>query len=372
MKSILIHLPFFDDQDKLSLNKALDSTFVSGDGPECRIFEKNLASYLDVKSTLFTNSATTALETIIRALNLPKGSEVIVPDFTFTSTALAPLYNDLKIVLADVDPTNGLVTTETIKKVITPKTKLVIPVDYAGNSPAIDDIMELCAPLDIFVLQDCAQSIGTSYKSKKTGTIADAAVYSFHGTKNMTTGEGGAIICKSDELFEICRLIRDKGTNKHSFLTDNKTKGYYEYQSIGNSYVQSNLNAALGISQLEKLDWMNNRRKEIANKYNLAFESLPIEKINVNNNIDIYNWHLYGILVDDKYKLMEYLVENGINANVHYTPMHKNYFYQDLGIGKDFNGSLSFFKRLLRLPIYPSLSDKDVDFIIAKIKEYYV
>jgi dTDP-4-amino-4,6-dideoxygalactose transaminase len=371
MDKILIHKPYFDDDDRESILHSINTTFVSGDGPDCRMFEKHLCDYTAAKFGLFTNSATTALETIIRALDLPKDSDVIVPAFTFTSTALAPLYNNLNVKFCDVDPESGNITIESLKPYITEKTSCVIPVDYAGVPVDIDPILDFCNQMGIAVIQDCAQSIGSFYKNSHTGIKADAAVFSFHGTKNMTTGEGGAIITNNEKLFEKCKLIRDKGTNKYSFLTDNKTKGYYEYQVLGNSYVQSNINACLGISQLKKLDLMNEKRERIAIQYDLLFDQLGIKRIPKGNHTTKYNHHLYGILIDERFELMEYLINLGINSNVHYTPMYQNSLYSNFGSEFDFPGSYSFYKKLLRIPIYPSLSEKEINYITTGILNYY-
>lgn len=372
MHKILIHKPFFDENDKKAVLGAIESTFVSGDGPQCREFEADISEYTGIQYSLFTNSATTALEAVIRAWDFSTDDEVIVPAFTFTSTALAPLYNNLKVVFCDVEESTGLMTLDLLKEVVTEKTKCVIPVDYAGCPVDMEPIQKFCKERGIKLVQDCAQSIGTFYRNKHTGYYADAAVFSFHGTKNLTTGEGGAIVTNDRELFERTKLIRDKGTNKYSFLSDNKTKGYYEYQVLGNSYVQSNINAMLGITQLRKLDWMNQRRLDIAKKYDEMFEELGVPVLKPSLNTSKYNQHLYGILEDRRFELLDFLTDNGINANVHYTPMHFNELYAGYGDKNDFPGAVKFYERLLRIPIYPSLTDTEVKYIIEKIKEFYV
>jgi perosamine synthetase len=372
MHNILIHKPFFDEEDKKAVLGAIESTFVSGDGPQCREFEADLSKYTGFKHCLFTNSATTALEAVLRAWNFSPEDEVVVPAFTFTSTALAPLYNNLKVVFCDVDENTGLMTLELLKEVITKKTKCVIPVDYAGCPVDMEPIQKYCNERDIKVVQDCAQSIGTFYKQRHTGFFADAAVFSFHGTKNLTTGEGGAIVTNDDDLFNVAKLIRDKGTNKYSFLSDNQTKGYYEYQVLGNSYVQSNINAMLGITQLKKLDWMNERRSQIAVRYDKIFDQVGVKLLKPSSNTTRYNHHLYGILEVRRFELLDFLTDRGINANVHYTPMHFNELYADFGDKYSFPGAVKFYERLLRIPIYPSLTDVEVDYIIENIKEFYV
>jgi perosamine synthetase len=368
---ILIHKPYLDEEDFEAINSAARSTFVSGDGPKCREFEDKLADYLGIKHVLFVNSATSALELAFRAKDFKPGSEVIVPNFTYTSTALGALYNNLKIKLVDVDPQNGNIDINLIEDAITEKTVAIAPVDYAGNSADMDPINKIAYKYGLYVVQDTAQSIGATYNGKKTGTFADASTFSFHGTKNLTTGEGGAFVTNNDELAERVKILREKGTNKYSFLTDNKTRGYYEYVDIGNSYVQSNILGALGISQLRKLDWMNNERRKISDFYRSELSDIKtIQLINPTLNSQPNN-HLFGILVPPlhKYWILDALRAEGVMANVHYTPLHRNQFYKKLGSDEDFPNSMRFFNRLLRLPIYPSLTDYEKVNIVKAIKK---
>lgn len=370
---VLIHIPYLDEEDFSAVNLAIRSTFVSGDGPQCRQFEKMLADYLGVRHALFVNSATTALELAFRVKKFKSGSEVIVPDFTYTSTALGPLYNNLKIVLADVCPNNGSIDVTKIGRLITKRTVAIAPVDYAGIPADMDAINELADKYNLYVVHDTAQSIGSVYKGRKTGSLADLSTFSFHGTKNLTTGEGGAITTDNDDIAARIRILREKGTDKYSFLTDNKTRGYYEYIDIGNSYVQSNILGALGISQLQKIEWMNARRREIAQTY-----INELDNIKGLNFLDIpdssqTNWHLFGILVPpkEKYWIMDSLRAEGIMSNVHYTPLHRNRFYKHLGKDKDFPGAMLFFKRLLKLPIYPSMTTEQVEKVVKAVRKIF-
>ena len=360
---VLIHKPFLDEDDFKAVDRAIRSTFVSGDGPDCREFEKMLSDYLGAKHVLFVNSATSALELAFRVKDFKPGSEVIVPDFTYTSTALGALYNNLKVVLADVYPDNGSIDVSKIEKLITSGTVAIAPVDYAGIPADIDGVNDIARRHNLYVVHDTAQSIGSFYKGRKTGTLADISTFSFHGTKNLTTGEGGAVVTDNDEIAARIRVLREKGTDKHSFLTDNRTRGFYEYIDIGNSYVQSNILGALGVSQMKKIDWMNSRRKEIAQYY--------IDRLSGTKGLDYLritdesetNWHIFGILVsaEDKFWIMDALRAEGIMANIHYSPLHKNRFYNHLATDNEMPGSMEFFRRLLRLPLYPSLTDIDRD-----------
>ncbi|MEE4198448.1 MAG: DegT/DnrJ/EryC1/StrS family aminotransferase [Bacteroidales bacterium] len=370
---ILIHKPYLDEEDFAAVDQAVRSTFVSGDGPACRKFEEQLAEYLGVKHVLFVNSATSALELAFRVKNFPAGSEVIVPNFTYTSTAVAALYNYLKVVLADVFPDNGSLDVSKLESYITDKTVAIAPVDYGGIPAEMDEIMELAKKHGLYVVHDTAQSIGSNYKGKKTGNQGHVSTFSFHGTKNLTTGEGGALVTNDDTIAERVKILREKGTDKYSFLTDNKDRGYYEYVDIGNSYVQSNINGALGVAQIKKLDWMNAERKKIAEYYKRELRGIDgIEFMRITKGSE-HNWHLFGILVppEDKYWIMDALRAEGIMTNVHYTPLHRNKFYQDLSTDEKMPGSMEFFGKLLRLPIYPSLIKEEQKKVVEAVLKIF-
>jgi perosamine synthetase len=371
--TVLIHLPFLEEDDFAIVDKTMRSTFLSGDGPECRLFEQEMANYLGVRHALYLNSATSALELAFRVKDFDPGSEVIVPDFTYTSTALGALYNNLAIRLVDVYADNGSIDVSKIEAAINAKTVAIAPVDYAGIPAEMDDINAIAKKHGLYVVHDTAQSIGSVYKGKKTGTLADVSTFSFHGTKNLTTGEGGALTTDDDTLAARVRILREKGTDKHSFLTDNITRGYYEYVDVGMSYVQSNVLGALGISQLRKLDLMNAKRHQIAKKYMQAFtEITEIDFLRITASSQ-HNWHLFGILVPpaEKYWIMDAIRAEGVIANVHYTPLHRNRYYAHLGNDADFPGAMTFFNRLLRLPIYPSLTEAQQDHVIQAVRKVF-
>ena len=370
---VIIHKPYLDEDDFTAVDETIRTTFVSGDGPKCREFEKNLAEYLGVKHVLFVNSATSAIELAFRVKDFKPGSEVIIPNFTYTSTALGPLYNNLKIRLADVYPDNGSIDISKIESLINEHTVAIAPVDYAGIPAKMDEINSIAKKYNLFVVHDTAQSIGSVYKGRKTGTLADVSTFSFHGTKNLTTGEGGTLVTDNEEIADRVKILREKGTDKFSFLTDNITRGYYEYVDIGMSYVQSNILGALGVTQLNKLDWMNKKRAEIALYYLENLENIPgLNFIRITEDAKT-NWHLFGILVprENKYWIMDALRAEGIMSNVHYTPLHRNKFYAHLGNDEELPGSIRFFNGLLRLPIYPSLTQQERQWVVEAVRKVF-
>jgi len=368
---VIIHKPYLDEEDFSAIDKAARSTFISGNGPQCMEFEKMLAEHLGMKHVLFTNSCTSALDLAFKAKNFPPGSEVIVPDFTYTSTALGPLLNNLNIKLVDVFADNGNINPEKIEALISERTVAIMPVDYAGNPADMDAINAIAKKYNLWVVQDSAQSIGAMYKGRKIGTLAEVTCFSFHGTKNITTGEGGALVTNDDELAEKAIYIREKGTDKQSFLIDNKTKGFYEYVTLGGSFVQSNILGALGISQLKKLDWVTNKRSKIAQFYIEGLKELPnIQFMRITEGAQT-NWHIFGILVppEHKYWIMDALRAEGVMANVHYTPLHRNKFYCGLANDDEMKGSMHFFSQLLRLPIYPSLTQEETEKVVEAARK---
>jgi dTDP-4-amino-4,6-dideoxygalactose transaminase len=355
---IVIHKPFLDETDFEYVNRAVRSTCVSGDGPDCREFERDLADYLGVKHVLFVNSATAALELAFRVKKFRSDSEVIVPDFTYTSTALGALYNNLKIKLVDVYSDNGSIDVSKIENAINKNTVAITPVDYAGIPADMDAVNSIAKKYNLYVVHDTAQSIGSSYRGKMSGNLADVSTFSFHGTKNLTTGEGGAFVTNNDEIAESVKIMREKGTDKYTFITGNITRGFYDYVDIGNSYVQSNINGALGVSQLRKISEINAKRKGIAEFYISKLKGLPgIDFLRVTEG-SMTNWHIFGILVppQDKFWIMDSLRSEGIMANIHYNPLHCNKFYRHLAPDCDMPGAMKFYGSLLRLPLYPSLS----------------
>ncbi len=370
-----LYKPTIEADDIEAVTNAVASTFVSGDGPECRAFESELAAYIGVKHAFFTINCTAALDLAFMIKDFPAGGEVIVPNFTFTSTALAPILNNLIVKLVDVDPLSGNIDVNKIEEAITSKTIAICPIDYAGFPCDMDAINEIAKKHNLYVVQDSAQSIGAVYKGKKTGTLADVTCFSFHGTKNLIVGEGGAIVTNDDELAKRIIIMREKGTDKHTYLTDPLKKGYYEYVDKGNSYVQSNILGAMGRTQLKKLDRLNKRRKEIADKYLEAFRDIKEFDLRPEvKNIE-GNWHLFNILVakEDKSFLLEALDAEGIGVNIHYNPLHINSYYNRIcEFDQDkLKGSVEFFNRLIRIPIYPTLNDEQINLVIKAVKKVF-
>lgn len=371
MNIIPITKPSFNTQDENYLLDAFRSGFASGDGPECRLFEKEICNYLKVKHCFFTTSCTAALDLAFMVKKFPAGSKVLVPNFTFTSTALAPLLNNLQVVLVDVNPKNGNIDFNDAERKVTKDTVAISPVDYAGIPIEIEKMIAFAKKYSLYVVHDAAQSFGAEFKGKKIGTFADATCFSFHGTKNLVVGEGGALVTNNDKLAASILIARDKGTDKHTFIADPKKKGFYEYVAKGNSYVQSNFLAALGRSQLQKYPSFLQRRKQIAKRYTDAFSKCKLIKTPYVTKGAQSNWHLYYLLVPPawRFPLIEKVRGYGVTANIHYSPLHRNEYYKEAAYNalEKFPHTELFFERLVRLPMYPGLSDADVNQVISAV-----
>lgn len=368
--------PDFDQFDEQNLLQAFRSTFASGDGPDCRAFEKELGAYLGAKHVFFVSSCTAALDLAFMVKDFPAGSEVLVPNFTFTSTALAPILNNLRVVLVDVDPEDGNIDFDDAERKITKNTVAISPVDYAGNPVDIKQMRRLAKDHGLYVVHDAAQSFGAEYEGRKIGTLADTTCFSFHGTKNLVVGEGGALVTEDDELAQKILIARDKGTDKHLYLSDPNKRGYYEYVAKGNSYVQSNLLAAIGRGQLKKIDRLNGRREQIAETYKAAFKDLPGVKLPKITAGAKTNWHLFYMLVPPSIKkdLIESIRAGGVMANIHYSPLHMNRYYRMEEDPKNplFPNSMKYFDSLIRIPMYPTLTDAEVSRIVDVVRSSIV
>jgi dTDP-4-amino-4,6-dideoxygalactose transaminase len=247
-----------------------------------------------------------------------------------------------------------------------------VPVDYAGQPCAITRINEIADKHGLYVIQDAAQSCGSRFQGKLTGTQAKITCFSFHATKNLVTGEGGCMVTDDDAIAEKAYIIRDKGTDKHQFLTEARKIGYFEYQALGNSYVQSDILGALALSQLKKLEWMNQQRRAHAEYLNQGLAGIKGIELPYCPEDTQTNWHLYAIRVANN-KLLEFreaLNKEGVECNTHYNPLHINALYRSLGYQEeDFPEANRVYQTLLRLPMYPQLSRDDLDYIIAGVRK---
>lgn len=358
------------------LQQALNNRKISGDGPFTKLcstwFEENFAC----TKALLTTSCTHALEMAAILADIKPGDEVIMPSYTFVSTANAFVLRGAKIVFIDVRPDTMNMDEKLLEAAISDKTKAIVPVHYAGVACEMDTIMEIAARQGLFVIEDAAQGVMSKYKGKYLGTIGDMGCYSFHETKNYTCGEGGALIINNECFIERAEIIREKGTNRSKFHRGQVDK--YTWMDIGSSYLPSELNAAYLYAQLEMAEEINDKRLELWNQY---FEGL--KQLRDQGILELpyvpkecrHNGHIFYIKVKDieeRSRLIQHLYENGVNAVFHYIPLHSSPMGNKTGY---FNGIDRYTsrdsERLLRLPMYYVMGKDEINLVVDQINMFY-
>jgi dTDP-4-amino-4,6-dideoxygalactose transaminase len=355
--------------------KCYKNLHTSGNGPYSKKCLEFLNKSFGFKKSVLTTSCTDALEMTAILLNLKKEDEVIVPSFTFVSTANAFALRGAKIKFADCEDNFPNISYESIVNLITIKTKAIVVVHYAGFSCDISRIQKLCKEKKIVLIEDCAHAIGSKYKKKFLGTFGDFSTFSFHETKNISCGEGGLLVINNKKYFDRTDVILEKGTNRIKFFKKKISK--YEWVDIGSSFVLSEINAAILYTQLNKLNWIQKKRIDIVNHYIKLLRSQEIQNKNFINNrylISQNNGHIFFIVCKNKRErdsLLSYLQKNKVNALFHYVPLHNSYFARQK-YGKISLKNTQFFSdRLIRLPIHLNLNLNQITKITNLINLFY-
>ena len=370
---INFNIPPYVGTEKKYITEAIKTKKICGDG----LFTKKCNQWFKDRinsDILLTTSCSSALDMSAILADIKPGDEVIMPAFTFVSTANSFVLRGAKIVFVDIRPDTMNIDENLIEAAITDKTKAIVPVHYAGVSCEMDKIMAIAKKHNLLVIEDAAQGVMSEYKGKSLGTIGDFGCYSFHETKNYSSGgEGGAIICKNRDDFERAEIIREKGTDRSKFLRGQVDK--YTWVDIGSSFLPSDINAAYLYSQLEVADQINDDR---LHSWNLYYEGLKdikqIELPYIPKECK-HNAHMFYIKVkdlDERTKLIKYLKDHGIQAVFHYIPLHTSPAGKKYGRfnGKDVYTTKES-NRLIRLPMYYGLKEKDINKVINTIKKYY-
>ncbi|WP_270446806.1 dTDP-4-amino-4,6-dideoxygalactose transaminase [Fusobacterium varium] len=353
-----------------------DNHKICGDGPFTKKCNKWMEEKFLVDKVLLTTSCTHALEMAAILANIKEGDEVITTSFTFVSTVNAFVLRGAKIVFVDIRPDTMNIDENLIEDAITEKTKVIVPVHYAGVACEMDKIMEIAKKHNLIVIEDAAQGVMSKYKEKALGTIGDFGCFSFHETKNYSMGEGGALLIRNNNFSERAEIIREKGTDRSKFFRGQVDK--YTWVDMGSSYLPSELNAAYLYAQLESADEINENRLKSWNIYNKNLKELEDKKILELPKIPkecTQNAHMFYIKcknLEERSKLIKFLKENKISSVFHYIPLHTAEAGKKFG---RFNGKDIFTtkesERLLRLPLYFGLEEEEVKFIVSKIKEFY-
>lgn len=375
--NVPFHKPFYDEKDERALVDALRSGHIVGDAANSSQASELLAHLLGVKTVLLTTSCTHALELALMVLRLDPGDEVIIPSFTFVSTANCIMRVGARPVFAEIDPVTLTISVEDVQRRITAKTKAIIPVVYAGVSPAMDELMTLARGKNIAVIEDAAQALGARYKGHPLGSIGHIGCFSFHETKNISTGEGGAFVTNAEDLASRAEVIREKGTNRKQFMLHLVDK--YTWVDIGSSFLPNDLVGALLGSQLGKMEEIQTSRKCIYERYTSELKPLAIQERLVLPTIPDHtssNYHIYHVLMRDEQtrnNAISFFKDRNIGTTFHYLPLHLAPVGRRLLGGKpgDLPITESVSGRLLRLPIYPSLKEEEQTYVIQVMNEFF-
>ena len=369
--------PIFVGSEIEYINEAIKNSKISGDGAMTAECNKMLEDITHTQKALLTTSCTHALEMAAILCDIEAGDEVIMPSFTFVTTANAFVLRGATIVFVDIRPDTQNVNENLIEKAITAKTKVIVPVHYAGVSCEMDEILRIARKYGLKVVEDAAQGVMSKYKDKALGSIGDFGCFSFHETKNYTMGEGGALLINDGAYIEKAEIIREKGTNRSRFLRGQIDK--YTWVDIGSSYLPSELNAAYLLPQLKDAAKINNDRLATWDRYYDGLTDLQadglIELPVVPEHCE-HNAHMFYIKlanIEQRQNMIDYLSRQGINAIFHYVPLHSAYAGLKWGrfTGED-KYTTKESEKLLRLPMYYGLTEADSQYVINTIHEFFV
>jgi len=359
---IRVNEPYITDDDVKSVVDVLRSKFLSH-SDVVNEFEREFANYLGVKHVVTVSNGTAALYLILKALGIGDGDEVIVPDFTFFATASTVVMVGAKPVFADINLRTYNIDPKDIEAKVTSRTKAVIAVHLYGHPAKVDEIRDVCDKYGLYLVEDAAQAHGAEFMGRKVGSLGDVAAFSFYATKNLTMGEGGAVVTDDDELAERIKLLRNHG----------QLRKYY-HVVVGGNFRLTSIQAALGLSQLRKLDWMNSRRRELAKVYGeylsglSDYLGLPIEEPWAK-----HVYHQYVIWVKkplSRDEVASYLNSRGIETAIHYPiPLHEQPVFKPSS-GVCCPNSIEASRHVLSLPMHPNLTLSDVEYVSQSIKEY--
>lgn len=358
------------------IKEAIANHKICGDGPFTKKCDEWMENRFNARKVLLTTSGSTALDMAALLCGIEPGDEVILPSFTFTSTANSFVLAGANLVFVDIRPDTMNIDETKIEAAITDKTKVICPVHYAGVACEMDTIMEIARKHNLLVVEDAAQGVMSTYKGKALGTIGDFGCYSFHETKNYSMGEGGAIIINNPEFSEKAEILREKGTNRAQFFRGQVDK--YNWVDFGDSYLQSDLNAAYLWAQLEKADEINENRLATWNSYYEAFKPLMEEGIIELPTIPeecVHNAHMFYIKCKDletRQAYIRFMKENGVQCTFHYVPLHSAPAGLKFGRfdGEDEHTTPDS-DRLVRLPMYYNITEEDLATVIEKTKEFF-
>ncbi len=369
--------PFIGGEERNAVLRVLESGQLGGNGPIGCELEKQIQEQFDVHRALLTTSCSHALEMATLVLNLGPGDEVIMPSFGYVTSAASVVRQGARPVFAEVDEATFNLDPDDVRQRITHRTRAIICVHYAGQGCDMDALMSLASEHNLTIIEDAAQGIGARFSDRFLGTIGHIGCYSFHVTKNIICGEGGAFLTNDTDIAERAEIVREKGTDRSKFLRGEVDK--YTWVDQGSSFVLSDLLAALVLAQMHKLDEIQKQREQIWHRYQDRLADLAVQGYITLPYVDSRaepNWHIYAFRVSDvsqRNRMLADLKKHGIQATFHYIPLHSSpysksqwgYRPEDLPITERVSASL------IRLPIYPDLSRDDQDYIIDTLYDLF-
>lgn len=374
---IHFNVPPFVGTEFQYMQQAVRNHKICGDGPFTKKCDEWMEKHFNAKKVMLTTSGSTALDMAALLCGINAGDEVILPSFTFSSTANSFVLAGAKLVFVDIRSDTMNINEKKIEAAITKKTKVICPVHYAGVACEMDTIMEIAHKYNLLVVEDAAQGVMSTYKGRALGTIGDFGCYSFHETKNYSMGEGGAIVINNAAYIEKAEILREKGTNRAQFFRGQVAK--YNWVDFGDSYLQSDLNAAYLWAQLEKAEEINNNRIVTWNRYYEAFKPLADKGIITLPTIPdgcVHNAHMFYIKcnsIETRQSYIKFMKDNDILCVFHYVPLHSAPAGIKFGrfVGEDEHTTPDS-DRLVRLPLYYNISKEDLNKIIYKTIEFFV
>jgi UDP-4-amino-4,6-dideoxy-N-acetyl-beta-L-altrosamine transaminase len=366
---------WIDEEDINEVANVLRSNWITT-GPKIKEFEDALCAYIGCRYCAVVNSGTSALDIAVQSLDIPESSEIITTPFTFVATSNAIIYNGHRPVFADICSDTFNIDPEDIRRKITENTKAIIYVDYAGQPCDIRELREIADEFDLYLIEDACHAIGAEYDNKKIGNFADLTIFSFHPVKHITTGEGGAVVTDNKEMYEKLSVLRTHGIDKNSMDRYGPDASWaYDMKSLGRNYRMTDFQAALGISQLKKLDGFIEKRSEVVSQYHELLGEVEFIRLPVVNSIVKHAWHIYTVLLNesiDRAEFFKYMRTANIGVNVHYIPVYRHsYYVKRFNINpRDFPCAEAVFKKIITLPLHPKMSDEDIRYICNKIENY--
>ncbi|UUW09502.1 DegT/DnrJ/EryC1/StrS aminotransferase family protein [Flavobacterium plurextorum] len=361
MFKIPVYQPLLNGNEKKYVNECLDSTWISSKGRFINDFENSFSEYINVKHSTTVSNGTVAIHLALLALGIGEGDEVIVPTLTYIASVNSIAYTGAKPVFVDSLADSWQIDSEDVRRKITPNTKAVMAVHLYGHPCDMDALLAICKEHNLFLIEDCAEAIGTTYKGKHVGTFGDISTFSFFGNKTITTGEGGMVVTNDDTLYDRAVHFKGQGLAKHR---------QYWHDVIGYNYRMTNICAAIGLAQMENIDTVLKQKAKIADTYKSLLKDTSVE-FHDSGSKDVYHsyWMCSILLKDAKERenLRKHLDENGIETRPLFYPVHTMPMYSDKYQRHPIAENIGW--RGINLPSYPGLTDEDIRFICDKIKE---